>query len=86
MTVAAAARAAIGAENVIIKTEPTMGTEDFAYFAAARPSCFYELGCGFSDRETNFPLHSARFEADERCIRTGVKLQIRGALALLTNN
>ncbi|WP_455599965.1 M20 metallopeptidase family protein [Cloacibacillus sp.] len=85
-TVAAAARAAIGAENVIIKTEPTMGTEDFAYFAAARPSCFYELGCGFSDRETNFPLHSARFEADERCIRTGVKLQIRGALALLTNN
>ena len=63
-----------------------MGTEDFAYFAAARPSCFYELGCGFSDRETNFPLHSARFEADERCIRTGVKLQIRGALALLTNN
>ena len=80
------ARAAIGAENVVIKKEPTLGTEDFSYFAAARPSCFYELGCGFSDRETNFPLHSARFEADERCIMTGVELQVRGALALLTKN
>ncbi len=80
------ARAAIGAENVVIKKEPTLGTEDFSYFTAARPSCFYELGCGFSDRETNFPLHSARFEADERCIMTGVELQVRGALALLTKN
>lgn len=83
---ASAARAALGAENVIIKKEPTLGTEDFSYFAAARPSCFYELGCGFSDRETNFPLHSARFEANERCITTGVELQLRGALALLNES
>lgn len=85
-TLADAARAAIGAENVVIKKEPALGTEDFSYFAAARPSCFYELGCGFSDKRTNYPLHSAKFEADERCVETGVALHIAGALALLDKN
>ncbi|MEG1823881.1 MAG: M20 family metallopeptidase [Cloacibacillus sp.] len=81
-----AARGAIGDEKVVIKKKPTMGTEDFAYFAAARPSCFYELGCGFSERDENPPLHSAGFEADEKCIKTGILLQTSGALALLKNN
>ena len=58
----------------------------FFVAAAARPSCFYELGCGFSDKRTNYPLHSARFEADERCIKTGIALHIAGALALLDKN
>lgn len=55
----------------------------FFVAAAARPSCFYELGCGFSDKKTNYPLHSAKFEADERCVETGIALHIAGALALL---
>ena len=58
----------------------------FFVAAAARPSCFYELGCGFSDKRTNYPLHSARFEADESCIKTGIALHIAWALALLDKN
>ena len=81
-TAARAARETIGAASVTVKTEPTLGTEDFSYFAAARPSCFYELGCATPGRE-NAPLHSAEFEANESCIETGIKLQTAAALALL---
>lgn len=79
---AAAAREAIGSDCVREADEPTLGTEDFSYFAEARPSCFYWLGCGFKDKE-NYPLHSARFEADESCIKTGIELHAACALALL---
>lgn len=81
--VEAAARELLGAKNVVIKNIPSMGAEDFAYFAAARPSCFYELGCGFPGREKMCSLHSPGFEADENCIAAGILLQAGGALALL---
>lgn len=55
----------------------------FFVAAAARPSCFYELGRGLSDKRAHHPLHSAKFEAGERGVETGVELHIAGALALL---
>ena len=81
-----AARSLIGGENTVIKNYPSMGAEDFAYFAAARPSCFYELGCAYPGCEGKHSLHSPDFEADESCIETGILLQAGGALALLENN
>jgi amidohydrolase len=78
------ARTMLGEDAVIIKDKAQMGTEDFAYFAKARPSCFFHLGCGFEDRKSP-PTHSSCFDINETCLEVGVKLQAYNALKLLEN-
>ncbi|MEG1642424.1 MAG: M20 family metallopeptidase [Synergistaceae bacterium] len=73
----------LGKDNVIIKENPSLGCEDFAFFAQERPSCFYDLGSGYIDREENYPLHNPMFEPNECCLKTGVLLQVSATLALL---
>ena len=58
--------------------------EDFAYFAAARPSCFYHLGCAAGDPERSV-LHSRFFDIDENCIPIGIELQTANVLALMAD-
>ncbi|WP_130862356.1 M20 metallopeptidase family protein [Bacilliculturomica massiliensis] len=77
------ARTVLGVENVILEQAPDMGTEDFSYFAAARPSCFFHLGCAAPGDKKTVDLHNSRFDIDERCLAAGVKLQVRNALTLL---
>lgn len=72
----------LGADHVILEEHPQMGVEDFAYFAAARPSTFYHLGCVDPDRDMTAPLHNSRFQVDERCIPEGVGIQTALALKL----
>ena len=55
----------LGAENVVMLTEPTMGTEDFGYFAQAVPSAFYKIGVRNPEIGAVYPIHSPRFIADE---------------------
>jgi amidohydrolase len=70
----------LGRENVSHR-RPEMGTEDFAYFTQARPSCMIRLGCGFPGR--NEPLHSPRFIPDERALTTGVAIFAEAARCFL---
>lgn len=71
-----------GTDNVIIENEPQLGVEDFAYFAAKRPSCFFHLGS--NNENMDFPaLHNSSFNVDENCIEIGVKLQVKNILTLL---
>lgn len=72
----------LGAENVIQEKDPSLGVEDFAYFAAARPACFFHLGCADTDPASRV-LHSCHFRADERCIPLGIELQAANALRAL---
>lgn len=72
----------LGAENVVLETDPSLGVEDFAYFAAAKPACFFHLGCADADPASRV-LHSCHFRADERCIPLGIELQAANALAAL---
>ena len=72
----------LGAENVIQRKEPTMGVEDFAYFAAARKSCFFHLGCAF-ENEPQRIAHNSRFDINEQCIPLGIELQVANVLRLL---
>ncbi|HHX04462.1 MAG TPA: amidohydrolase [Tissierellia bacterium] len=78
------ARTMLGEDAVIIKDKAQMGTEDFAYFAKARPACFFHLGCGFEDRNSP-PTHSSCFDINETCLEVGVKLQAYNALMLLSS-
>lgn len=72
----------LGLNNVIIEEDPQLGVEDFAYFAAERPSCFFHLGS--NNENMDFPtLHNSSFNVYENCIEIGVKLQIKNILKLL---
>lgn len=80
---AAVAREQLGSDHVVIEEKPQMGVEDFAYFAEARPSTFYHLGCVNPEKmDEAVPLHNSRFHVDERCIFEGVCLQTGMALKL----
>ncbi len=59
---------------------PSMGGEDFAYYAENVPGCFYRLGSGGPDPETHHGHHSNRFRIDEECLPVGAAML--AALAL----
>ena len=61
------ARDILGDQNVSVLTEPFMTTEDFGYYLHKARGCFYHIGC-----ESEYPLHSDKFCADERAILTAM--------------
>jgi amidohydrolase len=66
-----AARDAVGEENVE-EAKPGMGAEDFSYFALERPSCFFNVGTGSADKDTEWPHHHPRFDVDEDGMAAGI--------------
>ena len=53
---------------------PVMASEDFAYFTLERPGAIMRLGCSNEDKGILFPLHSPRFDIDERVLEIGVDI------------
>lgn len=51
---------------------PQDPSEDFAYFAQDRPSCFFYVGCQTKDG-ANHPHHSPNFYLDEDCLIIAAK-------------
>ena len=64
---------------------PTMGGEDFAYFALEVPGFFYRLGI---DKEgtVNGPHHSPKFRADDRSVPIGMHVMSNVLLDYLMTN
>ena len=54
--------------------EQRMTAEDFAYFAQRLPSCLYRLGISNEVKGINSNLHTATFDVDEKCLKTGMGL------------
>jgi amidohydrolase len=81
LAVAREADFALGAVEV---PEPTMGGEDFAYYANRVPSCFYFLGVGLGVRpdgtDQMAQLHQPEFDFPDGAIGTGVEMMCRLAL------
>jgi len=73
----------VGEDNVIIMDHPSLGVEDFAYFAEAVPSCFYSLGTSNKAKGIQSTLHENTFDVDEEAIKVGVCLQVLSTLNLL---
>ncbi|NNG67371.1 M20 metallopeptidase family protein [Caldanaerobacter subterraneus] len=69
----------VGEENVL-EVSPSMGVEDFAYFLQRVPGTFYKLGCGNKEKGIDKPLHSSRFDVDERCIKVGIAVHVMTVL------
>lgn len=73
----------VGEDHVIIMEHPSLGVEDFAYFAEAVPSCFYSLGTSNKAKGIQSTLHENTFDIDEEAIKVGVCLQVLSTLNLL---
>ncbi len=62
----------LGHENVIELQKPSLGAEDFAEFLNEVPGAMFRLGV--SGEKGCAPLHSSKFDPDERAISVGVKV------------
>lgn len=73
----------LGESQVIVENQSVLTVEDFAYFAQARPSCFYHLGCTSADNKSLQVLHNPDFNPDPECITYGIAMQVSAAIALM---
>jgi len=62
----------LGQENVIELQKPSLGAEDFAEFLKDIPGAMFRLGVSSSNGCA--PLHSSKFDPDERAIAVGIKV------------
>lgn len=76
----------VGRENIVYKEFPSLGGEDFSYFTDRVPSAFFHLGCGNEELKINAPLHSDKFALDEDCLKTGIEMEVRTVLKLLSRD
>lgn len=67
----------LGKDLVHVRTEPSLGSEDFAYFTAAVPGT---MGAGTGHPQL---LHNEYFCPDESCLKNGILLEVVGALTFL---
>src|SRR5699024_8134887 len=52
----------------VVKLEPSMGAEDFAYYLLERPGTFFSVGSRNEDTRTHCPHHHPKFDIDERAL------------------
>lgn len=80
----AVATRVLGEEFVDSDAIPTMGGEDFAYYGAECPSCFYQLGL-IPEGETSYPsVHTPQFDFNDDALEVGIKLMV--AIAVSTDS
>jgi len=72
----------VGAGNV--RTfEPTMGSEDFAFFLEARPGCYFVIGNGEGDHRAHghgegpCTLHNPNYDFNDELIPLGATAWVR---------
>ncbi len=70
----------VGEENLEEIERPSMGSEDFAVYLDHVPGAMFRLGCGMASG--GGPLHTPRFDVDERALPVGAKVLARTAVRL----
>jgi amidohydrolase len=80
--VLAAAKGVVGEENVEIAT-PKMGAEDFSYFLIERPGCFFFVGTGSPEKDSEWSHHHPRFDVDEDGMAQGMAVMAASVVAAL---
>lgn len=78
----AAAQDVVGIEAVHKQLKPSMGAEDFAYLAQAKPACYVWLGNG--PTAGGCMLHSPHYDFNDEIITTGIRYWVRLAQLALT--
>jgi amidohydrolase len=84
--VLSAGKKLIGENNVIVVEKPTMGVEDFAYFAQLVPAAFFQLGVGNEAKGIIHPLHNSLFDIDEDALPIASAILSSVAVDFLNKN
>jgi len=74
------ARAALGEDNVLELPEPSMGSEDFAWFAERVPAAHLRIGSKIDGLDT--AIHRSNYDCNELAIPVGVRVLARAAMDL----
>ena len=82
LTVLSVVKELFGEEKVFPEGDPSLGADDFAFFANAAGGCYYNVGT-LAKGQTNQSLHSEFFCPDESILRTAIAVQVGSALKLL---
>jgi amidohydrolase len=77
-----AAKDALGADNVVEMPSPSMGSEDFAWFAERVPAAHLRIGSKIDGHDT--AIHRSDYRLNEDAIGIGVRVMTRAVLALTT--
>ncbi len=72
--VAQVARQTFGQHGYLPVPYPSMGGEDFAYYAEKIPACFFFLGVQPDDRDLYPPLHSDQYDFTDAAIAVGIRM------------
>ncbi len=75
------ASSVLGESCVHRLADPIMAGEDFAFYQQRIPGTFFFLGSGGESTGSVWPWHHPKYNADEDCMKTGVKLMVELALA-----
>jgi amidohydrolase len=76
------AKDVLGPDNVVEMPEPSMGSEDFAWFAEKVPAAHLRIGSKIDGLDT--AIHRANYDCNELVIPIGVRVVARAALDLST--
>jgi amidohydrolase len=80
---AAVAQAALGPENFIPATRPSMGGEDFSYYLEKVPGCFFMVGVCPKGAECYPSLHNNCYDFSDEALAVGTRIFCELALAKL---
>ena len=75
------AREMLGPANVIEMPSPSMGSEDYAWFAERVPSAHLRIGSKIEGHET--AIHRTDYQLNEKVIPLGTRLMSRAVLELM---
>lgn len=73
----------LGKENVKVIDVPSLGVEDFAFFAEAVPGAFFRLGVRNEDKGIIHDVHTPLFNLDEESLQIGTAMQVYNVLTYL---
>ena len=76
-----AARDTLGPANVVEMPSPSMGSEDFAWFAERVPSAHLRIGSKIDGHDT--AIHRADYQLNEQVIPLSMKVMTRAVLSLM---
>lgn len=67
--------------NVVPLEKASMAGDDFAYFCEQVPGSYFKLGVG--NETAKYPIHSPKFQADEKALSIGTAVLTQAALLYL---
>ena len=77
--------AVLGSDKVL-DAEPSMGSEDFSFFAEKVPGAMFRLGIADKEKGIVSPVHRANFDITPKSLSVGVSVLSQSALMYLSNN